>query len=104
MTKSFCDFCGEEMNERDKSATLTIYDRNRNQPQHTISGYYVLSFGGDDRSGTTMEMCAGCLGHLLPVTQRIKAEREAAKGKKEVRDGVITSELRLSVPAREGAA
>jgi hypothetical protein len=94
VTKQFCDFCGDEMEAKDKRATLTIH--NRAQEPRVSAGYFMLSFAGEPReSGTTMEMCAACLGHLLPVTQRITTEREVARSaKKHPKDGVIAKELR----------
>jgi hypothetical protein len=99
MIRKFCDFCGEEMNHRDKCATLTIHGSEPTGDPLSLNAFTMAMLSGMHRStgdSKSMEMCAACLGHLLPVTQRIRAERAASKAKKGPRNGVIETELRPS--------
>jgi hypothetical protein len=68
-----CDFCGGETAQ--PVASLTIKDGSRRKASMSFFGFE------QEEAGTVMEMCAGCLGHLLPITARVCAERMAKRRK-----------------------
>lgn len=68
MTLHLCDFCGGEIGER--YANFVMHDESDYRKE-------MLAVLGN---GEQLRMCEGCLGHLLPISERIRRERiEAAK-------------------------
>lgn len=77
MTKQFCDFCGDEVIDTGKRAVLVIL-----QPAQISDPFQeALSrmTGGGHADQRQMDMCAGCLGHLLPISRRVQERRTRRK-------------------------
>lgn len=69
-----CDFCGEEMREHERAATLKI--RDRRDDSDGPRGFMMFTIEPSNQP-VKLDMCATCLGHLLPISERIRREREA---------------------------
>lgn len=89
-----CDFCGDEMLERERAATLKI--RERRDAADPIGHPFAFLMMSPDGPATKLEMCASCLGHLLPIAERARREREAAQPKK-ARTSAIEIEIASSI-------
>ncbi len=94
-THTTCDFCGEEMKSKDRAATLKIREKGLPETDSYRTGAFGMMWGGAsaDDGSMKLEMCADCLGHLMPVTERIRREKAAAKASSPKRPNLAETEL-----------
>lgn len=73
MIKELCDFCGDEMCDKDRRATFTIQrPRRSSEPEASFVRFFGLASGD---AGEQKVMCGECLGHLLAVSERVAREK-----------------------------
>lgn len=73
MNLKLCDFCGDEMGQHERVAELTIHGPGHEREQGNPFAFLSARLSG----ASSLEMCEGCLTHLLPITARVRAEKAA---------------------------
>lgn len=92
-THSTCDFCGEEMKPKEKAATLKIREHRNGSDDDEYRNPFSMFGSSGDSGAVKLEMCASCLGHLLPITERVRRERLAVAAQKPKANTVAEKEL-----------